>query len=334
MNPKISVIVPVYKAEKYLHRCVDSILGQTFSDFEVLLIDDGSPDRSGEICDEYAKKDSRVRVFHKENGGVSSARNMGLDNAVGNWITFVDSDDWLDCSTLFLCSKYVYDYDIIRFSTAYFFDKFANKKEIKKHKEYTTIKSYISDLLNRNVPLIGVAGGLYRKDKIDEFNIRFIQDIRNGEDWLFVCEYTILCASSVKVINVPLYNYDLSNEFSCTNTLNINKLFESVYVFKKIEKILCLKGEYVDIIEFARIAIILDVLIVFIKLNLSYKELLFYRKKMFDEIPCPKIASIIKSDLSLLHKIVVCSACFRFSFIVTFIMLEIIYANMFQLKNR
>ena len=99
-TPKISVIVPVYKAEAYLHRCVDSILAQTFQDFEVLLIDDGSPDRSGEICDEYARKDNRVRVFHKENGGVSSARNLGLDNAIGEWITFVDSDDYVNVTYL------------------------------------------------------------------------------------------------------------------------------------------------------------------------------------------------------------------------------------------
>lgn len=91
--PKVSVIVPVYNAEKYLHRCIDSILAQMFTDFELLLIDDGSKDKSGAICDEYADKDSRVRVFHKENGGVSSARNAGLDNARGEWITFVDSDD-------------------------------------------------------------------------------------------------------------------------------------------------------------------------------------------------------------------------------------------------
>ena len=76
-NPKISVIVPVYNAERYLHRCIDSILAQTFTDFEVLLIDDGSKDKSGEICDEYAKKDIRVKVFHKENGGGSSARQYG-----------------------------------------------------------------------------------------------------------------------------------------------------------------------------------------------------------------------------------------------------------------
>ena len=91
----ITVIVPVYKAEKYVLRCVDSILAQTFTDFEVLLIDDGSPDRSGEICEEYAQKDARVRVFHKDNAGVSSARNLGLDNAKGEWVTFVDSDDWV-----------------------------------------------------------------------------------------------------------------------------------------------------------------------------------------------------------------------------------------------
>ena len=94
--PQISIIVPVYNTEKYLHRCVDSILAQTYTDFELLLIDDGSTDSSGAICDEYAMKDSRVRVFHKENGGASSARNLGLDNAEGEWITFVDSDDWID----------------------------------------------------------------------------------------------------------------------------------------------------------------------------------------------------------------------------------------------
>ena len=99
--PKISVIVPVYNVEKYLPRCIDSILAQTFTDFELLLIDDGSKDRSGEICDEYAKKDGRIRVFHKENGGVSSARNLGLDNAKGDWICFCDSDDWLHTSNTF-----------------------------------------------------------------------------------------------------------------------------------------------------------------------------------------------------------------------------------------
>ena len=93
--PCISVIVPVYNVENYLPRCVDSILSQSFTDFELILVDDGSPDNSGKICDEYAEKDNRVRVFHKPNGGVSSARNLGLDNALGEFVTFIDSDDYV-----------------------------------------------------------------------------------------------------------------------------------------------------------------------------------------------------------------------------------------------
>ena len=96
---KISVIVPVYKVEAYLNRCVDSILNQTFEDFELILVDDGSPDRCGAICDEYAKKDSRIHVIHQDNGGLSAARNTGLDwafkNSKSKWISFVDSDDWV-----------------------------------------------------------------------------------------------------------------------------------------------------------------------------------------------------------------------------------------------
>lgn len=93
--PMISVIVPVYNADKHLHCCIDSILAQSFTDFELLLIDDGSKDSSGRICDEYATKDSRVRVFHKENGGVSSARNLALDKVQGEWIAFIDADDYV-----------------------------------------------------------------------------------------------------------------------------------------------------------------------------------------------------------------------------------------------
>lgn len=95
-KPSVSVIVPVYKAEKYLHRCIGSILNQTYRDFELILIDDGSPDKCGLICDEFAERDSRIRVFHQENRGVASARNAGLEKAEGKYISFVDSDDWIE----------------------------------------------------------------------------------------------------------------------------------------------------------------------------------------------------------------------------------------------
>ena len=95
-NETISVIVPVYKVEPYLRECVDSIINQTYQNLEIILVDDGSPDNCGAICDEYAAKDSRVRVIHKENGGVSSARNAGIEAATGSYIGFVDSDDWIE----------------------------------------------------------------------------------------------------------------------------------------------------------------------------------------------------------------------------------------------
>lgn len=93
MQPKISVIVPVYRAEKYLVECIDSILAQSFTDFELILVDDGSPDNSGVICDRYARKDNRISVFHQNNGGVTLARMTGVKAAVGNWLFFADSDD-------------------------------------------------------------------------------------------------------------------------------------------------------------------------------------------------------------------------------------------------
>lgn len=91
----ISIIVPVYNVEPYLRKCLDSILDQTYRDLEILIIDDGSTDGSGAICDEYAGKDDRIKVFHTENKGLSAARNLGLDNATADWIGFVDSDDWI-----------------------------------------------------------------------------------------------------------------------------------------------------------------------------------------------------------------------------------------------
>lgn len=101
--PQISIIVPIYRSERVLGKCVGSILDQTFQDWELLLVDDGSPDGSGKLCDQYAEQDPRVRVFHKNNGGVSSARNLGIQEARGDYILFVDSDDWIDahmCQTL------------------------------------------------------------------------------------------------------------------------------------------------------------------------------------------------------------------------------------------
>ena len=115
---KLSIVIPVYRVENTLARCIDSVLGQSFSDYELILVDDGSPDRSGAICDEYAARDSRIHVIHKNNGGLSSARNAGINIAEGEYITFIDSDDFIGDNTLSILMTRLSahpDYDILEY---------------------------------------------------------------------------------------------------------------------------------------------------------------------------------------------------------------------------
>lgn len=116
MQPKVSIIVPIYNVEKYIHKCIDSILSQTFTDFELILVDDGSPDKCGEICEQYALKDNRIKVVHKENGGLSDARNAGMQYVNGGYTIFVDSDDWIESTMIGEMVKFIDEYnaDIIQ----------------------------------------------------------------------------------------------------------------------------------------------------------------------------------------------------------------------------
>ena len=199
----ISVIVPVYKAEKYLHRCVDSILAQSYTNFELLLIDDGSPDNCGAICDEYAAKDSRVRVFHKENGGVSSARNLGLDNARGEWVTFVDSDDWI--SDEFLTKlKECDDADLVIggcVSTIGWNELLFDKKYDSSSTFPNFLNKYLTSLYLRTP-----WSKLFKITIITNNHIRFDEKIRYGEDTIFVYQY-LCCCESVVTKSYSGYNY-------------------------------------------------------------------------------------------------------------------------------
>lgn len=218
-NPKISVIVPVYNVEQYLRRCIDSILAQTFTDFEVLLIDDGSKDKSGEICDEYAKKDIRVKVFHKENGGVSSARNVGLDNARGEWVTFVDSDDWVEKDYLEhfsmnfdLCvQSYFYGNELIEFS---------NKEIISNPGEDYLLNEYV----------YGPYCKLYKRQIISVNHILFDINLAYGEDVLFWLEYLCYC-KSMKVQKYAGYHYILYPNNTLKNAPQ--KIEKMLLMFKK-----------------------------------------------------------------------------------------------------
>lgn len=185
----ISIVIPVYNSERFLRPCLDSVLAQTFNDFELILVDDGSVDLSGKICDEYAKKDSRVRVFHKENGGVSSARNLGMDNARGQWATFVDSDDVLDRSFLENFKPDKLD------KSALAFQQFSVKKgpgNFLKPGVYEDLilgnSANFADL-NKLILFGEAVSKLYSLEIVRGANMRFDEKISLHEDHLFYWQY-------------------------------------------------------------------------------------------------------------------------------------------------
>lgn len=229
----ISVIVPIYKAEKCLQRCVDSILAQTYTDLELLLIDDGSPDNSGTICDEYAAKDSRIRVFHKPNGGVSSARNLGLDHAIGDYVAFCDSDDYVDAGWLSAYEKSIDNH--IDFIAQGYLRVVENKLS-----GSVCPPMMDSDDLQKIVLALVESATFgfsplkaFRREIIEKNKLRF--DVRSSftEDAQFIISY-LECSTSFSLVSEAHYYYIIPNEdkkYKGDNYYSILRVCDS---FKKI----------------------------------------------------------------------------------------------------
>lgn len=191
MKPLFSIIVPVYNVQSYLGICIESILKQSYSDFELLLIDDGSSDNSGKICDEYAQEDTRIKIVHRKNGGVSAARNEGLTIAQGKWIVFVDSDDWVDEELLQSYIPYIDDFDIV-FQGFITENSTANISQCHKIEDRKFGNMQIADavLYLERVQMIGwMCNKAYKRELIENNNIRFNENISIGEDHIFTLEY-------------------------------------------------------------------------------------------------------------------------------------------------
>lgn len=194
----ISIIIPIYNAESYLYRCIDSILAQSYTDFELLLINDGSTDDSGTICDEYAVKDARVRTFHKQNGGVSSARNFGLDNTRGEFITFCDADDYVGEDWLMVYSDAIKRNLDLAIQGIYYI---TNKGELETKKLIPLDGSDLIDKRNLIVQMMmqGVFGypvtKLFRRQIIEDAHIRFDVSSTFREDEQFFSQYLIYVKS-------------------------------------------------------------------------------------------------------------------------------------------
>ncbi len=235
--PLFSVIIPVYKVEQYLHQCVDSVLVQDFEDFEIILVDDGSPDNCPQICDEYASKDQRIKVIHKENGGLSDARNFGIEAATGSYLLFMDSDDYWE-GTSALSDLYVecsHAYDVVLYGTK---DINADKNSVTQKRGNYDLTALRQDKETAICSLIksgefpGSAWVMaYRRGFIVQHHIEFKVGIKAEDiDWLLQV-FTKL--ETISAIRNSFYMYIKNRPGSITNTADIKSAYDIMFSVTK-----------------------------------------------------------------------------------------------------
>lgn len=225
----ISIVVPVYNNEKFLDKCVESILHQTFQDWELILVNDGSQDFSAKICNEFVHKDKRIKVIHKSNGGVSSARNAGIERATGEYIMFVDSDDWIEpnlCDSLLSgahgCDLAIGGYTALRVNSLE--KHVADKCIILFPKEFSGVFSKLYECNLLNTP----CSKLYKRDII--MKQRFDVNARLGEDFLFNLIYIEHC-KTISIIPTSGYIYNMKNENSATKKIREGDFSSMVHLY-------------------------------------------------------------------------------------------------------
>lgn len=254
----ISIIVPVYNTEKYLRQCIESLINQTYEDIEIILVNDGSRDNSGGICDEYAKSDNRIKVIHKENEGLSNARNTGVNVSIGKYIMFVDSDDWIDIETCKVVLNVAVEHscDLVFWS---YVREYGN--ESKPKKVYSTDKDFVvfsqeevKNKLHRRVAgLIGeelrnpehndslstVWGKLYSSKSVKDSKFEFVDTkIIGNEDALYNL-YVLGDVKKAVYVDKTLYHYRKNNQASFTK-------LQSYTLYKKWKKLFMYIREYID----------------------------------------------------------------------------------------
>lgn len=261
----ISIIVPIYNVEKYIFKCVDSIINQTYKNIEIILVDDGSTDNSGTICDEYEKKDNRIKVIHKKNGGLSDARNVGIDKAKGDYLVFVDSDDWVSDKMI----EYLYN------NACKYKADIVQGDYIKAYTEYNCIKNIKEEINHYNS--IGALNNLYEEECTKSvvvwnkiYKKDLFEEIRFPKGKLHEDEFTtyklLHKAKNVVDSNIPIYYYRqregsiMQSEFSEKRLHALEALIERKAYFKennlgeledKTTSLICtrLKGFYIKVKE-------------------------------------------------------------------------------------
>ena len=228
----ISIIVPVYNVEKYLDECIQSIVSQSYTDWECILIDDGSTDNSGLLCDKWAKQDNRIKVIHQENQGVSAARNQGIDNSKGEFITFIDSDDWVESEYLQTLFQPTLKQPTDLIVTGIIQDYSNENSTIYQPNYSLTFELTSSNIthfveLNQKYLLYGPTSNLYRSDFVRQYQIRFCNNTSYGEDLLFNYQY-LEHVRTITCVNQSHYHYRIISSGTLSSTFRANQ-FEIDY---------------------------------------------------------------------------------------------------------
>ena len=250
-SPKVSIIVPVYNVEKYLRCCMDSLLNQTLKDIEIILVDDESPDHCHTMCDEYAKQDHRVKVVHKKNGGLGFARNSGLEIAAGEFVAFVDSDDYVELNTYQKLYALATDTkaDVVYFTFRRFNDQgvVLGKSKIKKELLFNNeaeVRGFMLDMIanspevksNRDIEVSSCCA-LYRNELIKKYELRFKSERELiSEDLLFNMDYLLL-SSNVMTVPDTFYNYRW-NPSSLSKTFRADRVTKYHFFYQYLLEIL------------------------------------------------------------------------------------------------
>lgn len=239
MNYKVSLIVPMYNVAKYIKTCIDSILTQSYKNLELILVDDGSPDNSGKIADQYAVKDGRVKVIHKQNAGVSAARNTGIDAATGDYICFVDGDDYVMPNYVELLLKLCVDNGA---EVAYTIDMFTtfHKEQVSNHySQIISSEDATENILCYKVP-IGVYSKMFKRSFLNEHKLRFLEDVYIGEGFNF----NTACfqrANKVVISSEKIYFYRRDNDASAMTSFKEAKCLMALKAIDIIKENLIIK---------------------------------------------------------------------------------------------
>lgn len=280
MDKKISIIVPIYNTEKYLDKCISSIINQTYRNLEIILVNDGSKDGSLEVCKKYEKIDKRIKVLNIKNMGVSNARNRGIDISTGEFIMFCDSDDWVEprwCEVLINS----FDENIMSICAIKYNYEYENKKidNILDYNKDIIILDKKRFFLLYDYAFNSPCNKIFSTKTIKDNNIRFNQNISLGEDVLFNLEYIDLSNSNLKYINTCLYNYRFTEEISLTSKYYKNHFEQCTHVYDEIHNFMIKFGNDDKELEYYFYKIYFNQLSTILYMNFSsYSQLNFLER--------------------------------------------------------